>query len=267
MKKENYLTYMPDLASRSKLLAVYIFQIFTFMLLIVFYIWISSRFILGAPILQLVVNIGLISTYLYILKNNKNIRIKYRKDYGDLAYQKFFYRFIIFWPPVASAINLYPLLLKTDYFLPAFVNLPHHMLTRSMLPAYIVLPLGIGLAVIGILIKRAATYLNSPETSYLLMNIIYPEDSKLIKKGIYKLIRHPQYLGESLFIIGMGLIANCPLAILTALIPIFFHPLVIYYEDKEMLCRFGKKFEIYKHNVPAFFPRLKYLKDFVRLVF
>lgn len=80
---------------------------------------------------------------------------------------------------------------------------------------------------------------------------------KVISKGTYSIVRHPQYFG--------GLLSHLAISILlSALFSLFITPLVIIYvyiiswkEEKEMIKEFGKEYEDYMENVPMFLPRLR----------
>ena len=82
-------------------------------------------------------------------------------------------------------------------------------------------------------------------------------EGKLVTKGIYKHIRHPQYTG--FFMITLGMIfqwATLPLLIMW---PILFS---IYFklakkEEKDMLKEFGDQYLMYKKSTGMFFPKIK----------
>lgn len=80
---------------------------------------------------------------------------------------------------------------------------------------------------------------------------------KLVTDGLYRYIRHPQYLGF-MFATG-GLLLQWPSIFTTILWP----ALVVMYvrlarkEDKEVEAEFGESFRKYKESVPAFWPRIR----------
>jgi methanethiol S-methyltransferase len=78
---------------------------------------------------------------------------------------------------------------------------------------------------------------------------------KLVTSGLYRFIRHPQYLGF-LMITG-GLLLQWPNFFTLAIWPIL---IVMYYrlakkEDEEVEKEFGETFTKYKNAVPGFWPR------------
>jgi len=83
---------------------------------------------------------------------------------------------------------------------------------------------------------------------------IYRSKEDLVTKGIYRYIRHPQYLG--FLLITLGWLIHWPTIPTVVMWPIL---VVIYYklarrEEKEMEERFGDKYLLYKESVPMFIP-------------
>ena len=78
----------------------------------------------------------------------------------------------------------------------------------------------------------------------------------LVTDGIYRLIRHPQYAG--LFLIMLGWLLHWPTLLTLIFFPVL---LVVYYrlaasEDAALQQYFGEEFETYKRQTPRFIPRL-----------
>jgi protein-S-isoprenylcysteine O-methyltransferase Ste14 len=86
---------------------------------------------------------------------------------------------------------------------------------------------------------------------------IYSAKGKLVTTGIYRYVRHPQYLGFLLVTLGMNVQW---LTILTlALWPVL---AIVYYrlakkEEKDAEEKFGEEYLKYKQRVPAFLPRMR----------
>lgn len=80
---------------------------------------------------------------------------------------------------------------------------------------------------------------------------------ELRTSGIYRFVRHPQYLGLILVIIALNI--QWPTILTLAMAPI----LIVMYvrqahrEDRELEARFGRAFTSYAARVPAFIPRLQ----------
>lgn len=84
---------------------------------------------------------------------------------------------------------------------------------------------------------------------------IYQAKGELVISGLYRRLRHPQYSG--LFLILMGFFLQWPTLISIAMLPIL---VVMYYrlarrEEREMESRFGSQYIAYKQGVPMFWPR------------
>ena len=82
------------------------------------------------------------------------------------------------------------------------------------------------------------------------------QEDKLVTEGIYRYMRHPQYTG--IFLALFGQLIHWP-----TLPTIVFFPVIVclYYrlarkEEKDMLEKFGREYEIYMQQVPPFFPTL-----------
>jgi protein-S-isoprenylcysteine O-methyltransferase Ste14 len=86
---------------------------------------------------------------------------------------------------------------------------------------------------------------------------IYSAKGTLVTTGIYRYVRHPQYLGFLLITLGMNVQW---LTILTlALWPVL---AIVYYrlaktEEKDAEEKFGEEYLKYKHMVPMFLPRIR----------
>ena len=80
---------------------------------------------------------------------------------------------------------------------------------------------------------------------------------ELRTSGIYRFVRHPQYLGLILVIVALNI--QWPTILTLAMAPV----LIVMYlrqarrEDKELAARFGRAYTSYAARVPAFIPRLR----------
>lgn len=84
---------------------------------------------------------------------------------------------------------------------------------------------------------------------------IYRGEGKLVATGLYRRIRHPQYAGFFLFLIGS--IVNWPTLITVLMLPVL---LVVYYrlakqEEADALARFGDEYRRYQETSGMFWPR------------
>jgi protein-S-isoprenylcysteine O-methyltransferase Ste14 len=86
---------------------------------------------------------------------------------------------------------------------------------------------------------------------------IHSTNGELVTEGIYRYVRHPQYLG--LIVITVGLLIQWPTIITLAMWPVL---LVMYHrlakkEEKEAMEAFGERYEEYKRRTPMFLPSMK----------
>ncbi len=76
--------------------------------------------------------------------------------------------------------------------------------------------------------------------------------------GIYRYIRHPQSLGEFPLFISLSFAFNSWfLVLISSLFIIIYIPIMIHYEEKDLIKRFGDKYREYQKNTGALFPKLR----------
>jgi methanethiol S-methyltransferase len=86
---------------------------------------------------------------------------------------------------------------------------------------------------------------------------IYRGDGELVNTGLYRRIRHPQYAGFFLFLLGS--ILNWPTLITLLMLPVL---LTVYYrlakeEEADALMQFGDEYRRYQRVTGMFWPRLR----------
>jgi protein-S-isoprenylcysteine O-methyltransferase Ste14 len=87
-----------------------------------------------------------------------------------------------------------------------------------------------------------------------------PQKGKLMQHGIYRVVRHPRYLSA-----GIGVIANALIVdyvgvyvLVLLLFPVGY--LMLVFEERELLDRFGEEYRQYQREVPRLLPRLRRAK-------
>ena len=81
-------------------------------------------------------------------------------------------------------------------------------------------------------------------------------EGKLVTKGIYAYIRHPQYTGFMLMTLGLLVHwATIPLLVMWPLL-IFQYYRLARREETEMIAEFGEEYSSYMEKTPRFFPTL-----------
>ena len=79
---------------------------------------------------------------------------------------------------------------------------------------------------------------------------------RLASEGLYGLVRHPQYAGLFVGLFGEGVV-HWPTVFSVTLFPIIVlaYTLLAYREERDMIEKFGDRYEQYRRRVPMFFPR------------
>ena len=91
----------------------------------------------------------------------------------------------------------------------------------------------------------------------------YYKTDRLVDRGPYRLVRHPQYLGYSLLAAGFALISQNYIVILSALLAFVMFYILARIEDADCLVNFGAPYRHYAQRVPAF----NILTGIIRLLF
>ena len=89
-----------------------------------------------------------------------------------------------------------------------------------------------------------------------------PSKSAKLHGGIYNQIRHPQTLGEMPWFVIISLFINSLFLVIWATLMIFITtPIIIHYEEKDLIKRFGREYQEYQRRTGALFPKLRKPKD------
>ncbi len=88
---------------------------------------------------------------------------------------------------------------------------------------------------------------------------IYRSKGKLVTNGIYHIIRHPQYLGLILIVIGFVIQWPTLPTIIMAPVLIFMYFRLARIEERELEQEFGEFYKKYLKKVPAFIPKISVL--------
>jgi protein-S-isoprenylcysteine O-methyltransferase Ste14 len=78
---------------------------------------------------------------------------------------------------------------------------------------------------------------------------------RLASDGLYGFVRHPQYTGLFVGLFGEGVV-HWPTVFSVTLFPIIVltYVLLAYREERDMIGKFGERYEEYRRRVPMFFP-------------
>lgn len=81
------------------------------------------------------------------------------------------------------------------------------------------------------------------------------EEAAVIRKDVFKLVRHPIYLGAILLYLGLIILTLSIAATVVWIIIILFYHFISRHEEKLLLEKFGKDYEEYIRQVPMWIPR------------
>ncbi|TXT67409.1 MAG: conserved membrane protein of unknown function [Promethearchaeota archaeon] len=85
-----------------------------------------------------------------------------------------------------------------------------------------------------------------------------PSQENEMYGGIYKYIRHPQTIGEFPIYVALAFMVNSWFLVFFATICIIIYiPIMIYYEEKDLVLRFGDKYREYQKTTGALFPKFR----------
>ena len=111
---------------------------------------------------------------------------------------------------------------------------------------------GIFLIVVGILVKTMAI---ATLKNYFTTNVALLPGHKLIKKGLYRYVRHPAYAGSIISFLGLGLGFSNWITLLIISFPVtlsFLHRIKI--EESALVEKFGQEYEEYRKRTRALLP-------------
>ena len=112
---------------------------------------------------------------------------------------------------------------------------------------------------LGVIILLVAFYLARTG-----MNIVFsevPETPGVIRKGVFGVVRHPIYISEILFYLGLLLLRTSLAAAVIWVIAIVFLHFISRYEEKLLMTRFGDDYKQYMKDVPMYFPKIRRRKQ------
>ncbi|NHK30065.1 MAG: isoprenylcysteine carboxylmethyltransferase family protein [Asgard group archaeon] len=86
-----------------------------------------------------------------------------------------------------------------------------------------------------------------------------PTEETKLYGGIYNKIRHPQTLGEMPLFPAIAFIVNSWFLVILMLVYILIYtPIMIYFEEKDLVKRFGDEYQQYQKEVGILLPKLKH---------
>ncbi|MFC2088298.1 methyltransferase family protein [Calditrichota bacterium] len=80
--------------------------------------------------------------------------------------------------------------------------------------------------------------------------------SEVIQSGVFKIVRHPIYLGAILFYLAFLVFSFSISAFIVWIITLLFYQFISKHEEKLLLENFGKDYQEYLDTVPMWIPKL-----------
>jgi protein-S-isoprenylcysteine O-methyltransferase Ste14 len=79
--------------------------------------------------------------------------------------------------------------------------------------------------------------------------------SKLVQQGIYRVVRHPRYVSAGISVLASALFVNHLGVYLLLLLVVPAGLVMVVFEERELVGRFGEGYRQYQRDVPRFIPR------------
>ena len=79
---------------------------------------------------------------------------------------------------------------------------------------------------------------------------------KIVTKGVYSIVRHPQYLGGLLAHVGVSLLLSSLGSLIVTPVMLSLIFLISWEEEKELIREFGEAYIFYKKKVPMLIPKV-----------
>ena len=89
---------------------------------------------------------------------------------------------------------------------------------------------------------------------FLGLDLDAQENESLVKSGLYSRIRHPLYAGLILIFTGYFLVAGTGTALVHLACLVIYLPFGIYYEERNLIEKFGDSYKTYQMEVPPLIP-------------
>lgn len=122
------------------------------------------------------------------------------------------------------------------------VALPFTKGPKIAIPTPIAITIGIILLIINFVIKiLAQKRIGALPT--------LKKKAKLVTTGIYGIVRHPLYMSNGLLAIGMAILLKSVYAILFSIPYSLLYLVIIYFEEKDLLEKYGEGYKEYKKKV------------------
>ena len=127
----------------------------------------------------------------------------------------------------------------------------HGLWRHALLPPWCI-PIGVGLFVVGIILRwYSIIHLGR----FFTVNVAIAADHQLIDTGPYRFVRHPSYTGALLAFVGFAMVLRNWASVLVLALPIGFAFLYrINVEERALLQAFGERYRVYTQRTKRLIP-------------
>jgi len=174
----------------------------------------------------------------------------YRRKYKNLAYQRFFFVFILPYLVTWYGCFFHPAFITGDKVLPIWAQV-----TLTVVCLLLMISTSIQIEQAGF----------SMVTHGMDVFTVFPEETTIVRGKIYSFIRHPLYFALLIGGFAMGFISNTWIGLVISTFQIVPSVLIGFWEDRELITRSGDDHKKYIKQTALLFPILK-LPGFLKLL-
>ncbi len=176
---------------------------------------------------------------------------RFRKKYEELAYQRFFYVFILPYLVTWYACFFHPAFITGEKLLPIWA--------QALLIVFCLLLM----ILTNIQIEKAGF---SVVTHGMDVFTVFPEETTIVRGRIYSFIRHPLQFSLLMGGFAMGFISNTWMGLVISTFQLVPSLIIGFREDRELIARSGDDHKRYIKQTALLFP-IRKLTSFLKLLF
>ena len=241
-----FIAKVPDFRKPGMIVLTVLYALFLSALCGLFFFYVD-RLAWYAPLVSQLAMALVVAVISYV---HLKVAARYRQKHGPLAYRCFFYQWMI-----PYLVTWY-----ACFFHPLFISGP------ALLPTWLAILLGILFLLLFFVTDRRIERAGFQMITHGMdVYTIFPEETTVVYGQIYGHIRHPLYFALTCGCLGLGLLRNNPLALITASLHLIPALAAGYLEDRELIERAGERHRAYIRQTAALFP-LRRLGGFLKLL-
>lgn len=241
-----FLNKVPVLRSKRYILFTILYILSLITILVLFFLLDTIYWFM--PILTQLILAIIVTVIAYLHFKYVN---RYREKYGELAYQYYFFHFMLPYLVTWYALFFHPLFINGSPLLPFEVAV---FIAILFLLVFILVSIHIERSGFKTIIHGMDIY------------TVFPEEATIVRGEIYGYIRHPLYLSLTCGCFAMAFFANNLIAITASVLQLLPSIIVGKLEDNELIKRLGEDHVKYIEKTSLIFPLKKPIK-FLKLLF